>query len=212
MSTGRWPVLSEKNGQRLVKLARDTIALELGLEAAEARAPSGARPAEPWLSEPAATFVTIHRCGELHGCVGSIEPRRPLFEDVRHNARAAALHDPRALPICAGDLDDLSIEVSLLGALEPIQFTSERDALTKLRPHEDGVVFACGGRRATFLPQVWKSLPSPAEFMTRLKLKAGFPADFWSPDVKLWRYALQKWSEEDAGRPAFHAHGSGPWS
>ena len=49
--------------------------------------------------------------------------------------------------------------------------------------------------RSTFLPQVWEQLPQPREFMAHLKHKAGLPADFWSPDVKLSRYTVEKWKE-----------------
>jgi AMMECR1 domain-containing protein len=79
-------------------------------------------------------------------------------------------------------------------------FRDEADALAQLRPHRDGVVFSCGGARATFLPQVWESLPDPGQFMAHLKQKAGFPADFWSSAVRLHRYSLQKWSDEDLPR------------
>jgi hypothetical protein len=76
-------------------------------------------------------------------------------------------------------------------------FTSEADALSQLRPGVDGVVLALGYQRGTFLPQVWESLPDPREFMEHLKLKAGFPPDFWAPGITLSRYALQKWSDDD---------------
>ncbi|MCC6553363.1 MAG: AmmeMemoRadiSam system protein A [Polyangiaceae bacterium] len=186
-------MLGESQGQKLVTMARDAIAAELGL------LPAGAPPGsdDAWLLERAATFVTLHRAGRLHGCIGSIEARRSLSSDVRHNAVAAAFHDPRATPLRPADLGDLHVEVSLLSPLEPMTFRDEADALAQLRPFRDGVVFSCGGARATFLPQVWESLPDPREFMAHLKQKAGFPADFWSSAVRLDRYSLQKWSDDD---------------
>jgi hypothetical protein len=183
-----------------LRVARDAIAIALGARGVEI-APPDLAAGEGWLQEPAATFVTLTRLGHLHGCIGSIEPRRTLFEDVRHNAVSAALYDPRAVPLRLADLDDLRIEVSLLSPLARLEFESEEDALAKLRPHRDGVVFAYGGQRATFLPQVWDSLPTPHEFMAHLKLKAGFPGDFWSSAVRLSRYSLQKWSDDDPTAP-----------
>ena len=74
-------------------------------------------------------------------------------------------------------------------------FTNETDALAQLRPGQDGVILRFGNRRATFLPQVWESLPDRQKFMAQLKLKAGLPADFWDESITLARYGVQKWKE-----------------
>ena len=62
-------------------------------------------------------------------------------------------------------------------------------------PGVDGLILNCGHHRSTFLPQVWESLPTPGLFLEHLKLKAGLPADFWSPQLTLARYGVQKWKE-----------------
>jgi AmmeMemoRadiSam system protein A len=185
-------MLDEARGEVLLQIARDAIAEALGGR-------PGPRPEGAWLDEPAATFVTLTRDGHLHGCIGSIAPRRSLREDVKHNAVAAALHDPRATHLEAGDAADLGIEVSLLSALSPMPFRDEADALAQLRPHVDGVVLTLGGRRATFLPQVWRKLPAPAEFMAHLKAKAGLPMDVWHPEMEIERFTLQKWGDDPDG-------------
>jgi AMMECR1 domain-containing protein len=77
----------------------------------------------------------------------------------------------------------------------------ERSLLDRLRPGIDCVVIEHAGKRATFLPQVWESLPEPADFLAGLKRKAGLPSDFWSPSVKVSRYGVTKWRESDL-RPA----------
>ena len=87
----------------------------------------------------------------------------------------------------------------LLGEPQPLTFTDEADALAKLRPGIDGVILTAGGRRATFLPQVWEQLPDPAEFIGRLKQKAGLPANYWGPDVRLATYPVQAIHEADPG-------------
>jgi hypothetical protein len=76
-----------------------------------------------------------------------------------------------------------------------MSFRDEADALAQLRPNMDGVIFTAGSRRATFLPQVWEQLPEPADFMARLKQKAGLPANYWGPDIRLERYTVRKWKE-----------------
>jgi len=58
----------------------------------------------------------------------------------------------------------------------------------------------CGRRRATFLPQVWEELPHARDLLGRLKLKAGLPDNFWSDEIRLYRYQVSKWSEPEIGR------------
>ncbi|MDR2787927.1 MAG: AmmeMemoRadiSam system protein A [Candidatus Accumulibacter sp.] len=149
----------------------------------------------PDLEKPAATFVTLTQKGMLRGCIGSLEARRSLATDVAGNAVAAAFHDPRFPPLRQSELDMTRIEVSLLDTPEPLSFTDETEALGRLRPGIDGLILTCGSQRATFLPQVWESLPTPQSFLQNLKLKAGLPVTFWSPQLTLARYGVQKWKE-----------------
>lgn len=177
-------------GQALLAHARNAIAGEFGVAAQ-------AIPEHPALGQPGATFVTLTQRGELRGCIGSLEAWRPLIDDVRANAKAAAFHDPRFAPLARDELDRTRVDVSLLTAAVPVEFTDETDAIRQLRPGVDGMIFECRGRRGTFLPQVWESLPEPGRFFAHLKQKAGFAPDFWSPDVRLYRYEVQKWKEPE---------------
>ncbi len=156
-----------------------------------------AEPAHPALAAPGATFVTLTQNGALRGCIGSLEAHRDLEQDVRANALAAALRDPRFLPLSATELAHTRVEVSLLTAPQALQFTDEADALRQLRPMIDGVIFVAGNARSTFLPQVWEQLPEVQQFMAHLKQKAGLPANYWSPAVKLYVYQVQKWKEPE---------------
>ena len=160
--------------------------------------PRGTRGDEPWLDEIGASFVSLHRGGELRGCIGTVEAYRPLREDVRRNALAAALRDPRFPPLEPAELDEVEIEVTVLSTPEPMRFADEADALAQLRPGEDGLLLSWGGHRSTFLPQVWESLPDPEAFLASLKKKAGLAPDFWHPDLELRRYSATHWSEADA--------------
>ena len=152
------------------------------------------RPDHASLAAPAATFVTLRRGDLLRGCIGSVEPRRSLGEDVRANAVAAAFHDPRFPPLAAHEFAETAIEVSLLGPSEPFPCANEDDAASRLQPGIDGVILHCGRHRATFLPQVWQQVPDPREFLVALKRKAGLPADGWN-NVTLARYTVSKYSE-----------------
>ena len=175
-------------GELLLPIARAAIASALGLGA---QAPVAAS----CLQEPGACFVTLTQRGQLRGCIGSLEARRSLLADVKANAVAAALQDPRFAPLTPGELALTRVEVSLLSPLQEMHFASEADALAQLRPGIDGVVFSFGRHRSTFLPQVWEQLPGAAEFMAQLKRKAGLAADFWDPAVRLQRYSVAKWQE-----------------
>lgn len=148
-----------------------------------------------WLKEPGACFVTLTQNDNLRGCIGSLEAHRPLLDDIKANAYAAAFRDTRFSPLTLDELDLTKIEISLLSSMQPMAFSNEVDALEQLRPGIDGVVFEYGRYRSTFLPQVWEQLPEPAVFMGQLKHKAGLPADFWAPDVRLLHYTVHKWKE-----------------
>lgn len=176
-------------GTTLLTLARNAIAAKFGLSPAEAGD-------KPELHRPGATFVTLTRDGQLRGCIGSLEARRPLRMDVQENACAAAFRDPRFAPLDPAEFATTRVEVSLLTAPQPMSFTGEADALAQLRPGIDGVILSAGRHRATFLPQVWEQLPTPAVFMAHLKQKAGLPPDYWGADIRVERYQVQKWKEK----------------
>ncbi len=186
----------DRRGAILIDVARRELHRTLGTPERE-RAEDVGRD-EPWLREPGAVFVTLKRQGALRGCVGSLSAVRPLIDDVRENAVAAALRDTRFPPVEARELEELEVEVTELSVPEPMSFTGEADALAQLRPGEDGVVLRWCGRRATFLPQVWESLPEPRTFLAHLKRKAGLNEDFWDDAVELERYRARKWSEPEA--------------
>ena len=167
----------------LARYARACIREALG--GPPAVAPHGAA-----FDEPGAVFVSLHESGgRLQGCIGSLEAHRALVDDVAKNARAAALHDPRGRRLELDDVDALEVELTVLGPLEPIMADDEAMACAALRPGIDGVVLAWGGRRATFIPQMWTHFGDDARtLLEELKQKAGLPAHFWADDVVLWRY------------------------
>lgn len=181
--------MNSDRGPILTGLARAAIAARFG-------APGAQLPPHPgWLDQPGATFVTLTQDGRLRGCIGSLEAHRSLAADVEHNALAAAFGDPRFPPLVEEELARTRVEVSVLSAAEPIPCSDEADARGQLRPGVDGVILEAGWHRATFLPQVWEQLPEPAEFMAHLKRKAGLAPDYWSDEVRLYRYTVEKYKE-----------------
>jgi AmmeMemoRadiSam system protein A len=187
------PPMDEQQGKSLVSLAR------VALEEYFARGEHGSADGDPpWLREQGACFVTLTTRGELRGCIGSIEARRALGEDVRSNAVAAATRDPRFAPVRPGDQSTLAISVSAISPLELLQVHDEADAIAKLRPGIDGIVVSHGWRRGTLLPKVWEHLPDPTLFLRMVKQKAGLPARFWDDQIRIERYTADEWQE-----PAF---------
>ena len=139
-----------------------------------------------------ATFVTLHKHGQLRGCIGILEPLRPLAEDIAHNAFAAAFSDHRFPPVSADEIDHLDIHISILATPEEISFSSEDDLVSQLRPGVDGLIMQEGKQRGTFLPYVWESVTDRHDFLNHLKQKSGLPANYWSDTIKVQRYTVEE--------------------
>lgn len=184
------PSFGAAHGRTLLDIARNSIESALG--ASELKL----LPDEPWLKPAHATFGTLTQNGRLRGCIGSLEAHRPLGEDVRHNARAAALSDPRFPPLRREELGATRIEVSLLSTPKLLAFADHADLIAQLRPGEDGLILEYGQARGTFLPQVWESLPDPEQFVGQLKQKAGLSPGVSTAKCRVQRYRVLKWKEE----------------
>lgn len=167
--------LSEAQGQKLVQLARQSLENhlldkkhDLGLLWEEA------------FDEERGVFVTLQKQGELRGCIGNIMAYESIFKAVPRLALESALSDHRFDPVKERELDSIKIEVSILTEPQPIEGFEE------IRPGIDGVVLSGKGHRATFLPQVWESLPEKGAFLSALCRKAGLSPDAW--DLGLVEY------------------------
>ena len=183
-------MLSETERAELLKRARHAAARALGL-------PEGKRdlpPAGGQLSEPGAAFVTWKKDGRLRGCIGSVEPWRPLAEDVEKNAVAALLRDPRFAPAQPRDLPALRIDLSVMTPLEEVT-----DPLAQLEIGVHGVVVRKGQRSGLLLPQVasewgW-DVPT---LLAQTCLKAGLPEDAWrtgNPPAAVYRFRAEVFGE-----------------
>lgn len=186
-------LLTEQESNLLLHLVRQALT----------KAVFGRRPPAPNLEElpeslrrPAMTFVTLTRHGKLRGCVGVLEPARSLVEDACHNAIAAAFLDKRFSPLEAAELPGLKIEISSLTRILPVAYECPEQLLERLRPGIDGVLLRQGSQCATFLPQVWESVPDPACFLSLLCQKMGVPADLWRRQkLGVSIYQVQKFQE-----------------
>ena len=148
------------------------------------------------LKEIGASFVTLTKKGNLRGCIGALEPSKPLVLDVQEHAIAAALSDYRFPPVEPSELDDIEIEISRLTIPQSLEYSSVDDLLKKLRLGIDGVVLQDGLRRATFLPQVWEQLPDKELFLSQLCMKMGASPDLWKrKKLKVYTYQVEEFRE-----------------
>ncbi len=180
--------LSAAQEDTLLRVARESIAN--GLSTGKTLSVS-ASDYEPRLREVRASFVTLNIDERLRGCIGALEAKLPLVEDVAEHAFAAAFRDPRFPLLTEDEFPKLDIHISILTPNEPMSFSDEADLLSQLRPGVDGLIIAKGTRRATFLPSVWESLPEPAQFLAHLKLKAGIADGSSSDPLEAWRYTTE---------------------
>lgn len=156
----------------------------------------GGRPivdADAWpeaVGRPGACFVTLETGadGALRGCIGSLEAYRALVADVADNAFQAAFRDPRFPPVTPGELDAITITLSVLTPAQEMPVADRADLLAALAPGRDGLILADQGRRALFLPSVWDQLSDPRTFVDHLLRKAGLGAGHWSETLRAYRF------------------------
>ena len=177
--------LGPREKQDLLDLA--ARAIDHGLETGRPL-PEEAVQASGLLARPGACFVTLQRDGRLRGCIGSLEAHRPLAVDAADHAFNAAFRDPRFAPLEKEERQGLDIHLSVLTPPKPFPAQGREDLLARLRPGVDGLVVEEGPARATFLPSVWESLPSPEAFLAQLLAKAGLPEDYWSHSLAFKTY------------------------
>ena len=177
--------MSGEEGRTLLEVA--AAAVEHGLsDEAELRVdPSGFAPP---LDQTGGSFVSLHRETELLGCVGTLEPSRPLICDVAFNAHGAAFRDPRLPSVTPADFSTMTIDVAVVGPLVPVVAGSYDELIDGLDPEVDGIVVSVAKSRATFLPAVWAQLPEPEQFLAALWAKAGLDRLAWPRDIRIDRY------------------------
>ena len=179
-------MMGEHDRDLLLQLAREAIAAHVGASAAHV---PGATPA---LELHAGAFVTIHKHGELRGCIGHIEANEPLAKVIPRCAVAACSSDPRFPPIAPSELHEIDIEVSVLGPLEPIAGPQD------IEVGRHGVVVEMAWQRGLLLPQVATEWNWDAEtFLEHTCHKAGLPKNAWKHGANMWRFEAEVFAEKE---------------
>lgn len=185
-------MLSEKGKDRLLTLAREALWSHLtGKSSLVAEAP----PEE--LMAPRGAFVSLHRAGDLRGCIGTFEATESLFKTVQSMAIASGTRDPRFDLVTADELDAIEIEISVLSPRRTIRDVNE------IVVGQHGLYVTSGYRHGVLLPQVATDCGWDAEtFLSHTCQKAGLPADAWKGgDIKLEVFEAEVFSETPKGSP-----------
>lgn len=150
----------------------------------------------PELQEERGLFVTLHLDDKLRGCIGRLEAHKSIYRNVIELSKAAAFEDHRFRPLTPKELPKVKIEISLLTTSEKVEGVSNYEKIMKIRPKKDGVILVAQNRNATFLPQVWESVPIREDFISELCRKAGLPSDYWEyGDIELSTYQVKYFEE-----------------
>jgi len=180
--------LSPEEQRHLLSLARQAVATAVWREGLDLQVWNEEHPVES-LRRPGLVFVTLYRDGELRGCIGSLQPDKPLYLAVADSARAAALSDPRFPPLTPAELELLTIEVSILSPPVPIH-------PDEIRLGEHGLLVTQGYGRGLLLPKVATEHGWDRErFLEETCFKAGLPRDAWKHGARLEAFTTLVFSE-----------------
>jgi len=137
-------------------------------------------------------FVTIHKNGQLRGCIGFVIGYFPLYEGIINAAKSALFEDHRFSPVTKDEWKDLEIEISILTIPESINVSP--DQLPKeIEIGKDGLICEFEGQSGLLLPQVapewnWNS----EELLNHTCEKAGLPQNTWkNPDCTIKKFQAE---------------------
>jgi AmmeMemoRadiSam system protein A len=178
------PAYSQEEHEFLLQLAHRAIDAALDHRRLDLTPPSS------HLAEPRGAFTTLHLHGKLRGCIGYVLPKHSLFQTVAETAQAAAFDDPRFAPVTPEETPALTVEISVLSPLQPIQ----PDGVV-VGVH--GLVVTKGGSRGLLLPQVPVKWGWDREtFLSQTCLKAGLPSESWRQDADLQAFTAEVFGED----------------
>jgi AmmeMemoRadiSam system protein A len=188
-------MLTKKHGEFLVKFARNT--LNRFILGKETPLPD-TYPKE--FDELRGVFVTLDKfpSGDLRGCIGLPYPEKPLVDAVR-DAACSSARDPRFPPLEEKELNQITVEVSVLTKPERIEFSSPEELLEKIEPGKDGLILKKSWCSGLFLPQVWEQLPEKEIFLENLCHKAGLRDGQCWKDAEIHRFRVQAFREKKPG-------------
>ncbi len=187
MAEGR---LSRSDKITLLKIAREAIRSEL-----EGRALKLPAVTSPALMEPRGAFVTLHKHGQLRGCIGNFTSTKPLYHTVAEMAISAAFNDPRFRPLSPDEFGEIDLEISALTPLRPAR------SIDEIEVGRHGIYIIKGPYHGVLLPQVateygWDRYT----FLDQTCVKAGlYPGCWKEPDAQILIFSAEVFGEKELG-------------
>ena len=178
--------LTDSDKSTLLNIARKSIVERLSGEPSQAKAYESAE-----LNTRSGAFVTLHKQGQLRGCIGRFTSDGPLFETIEEMALSAAFEDPRFPEVTLSEVPALHIEISVLSPLKLISDTNEITVGTH------GIYIIKGASRGVLLPQVATENGFDRDtFLDQTCIKAGLSPDAWrTDDLQIYIFNADIFSE-----------------
>jgi len=178
--------LTEKEQQLLLQIARSAVRAYLSGQAPHLpEVPAGP------LTENRGIFVSLHKYGELRGCIGNIHAASPMYRSTAECAIAAAVGDPRFMPVMLAELPEIDFEISVLSPLHKVEDISEIEVGTH------GLLISKHSARGLLLPQVASTYGWTRErFLEETCRKAGLRPDDWKHDALIQSFTALVFSEK----------------
>ncbi|MDD2338229.1 MAG: AmmeMemoRadiSam system protein A [Geobacteraceae bacterium] len=173
--------LTRKEKQQLLALSRKTI-IDYVKNGHTEEIPAESN----GLDETSGCFVTIKMHENLRGCIGCFTSEKPLWQTVQEFSVAAASRDPRFYPLLPDELDDITIEISVLSSLTKIE------SIDEIQVGTHGLYIEKNMYRGVLLPQVateygWDTIT----FLKQTCLKAGLEPDSWESGTDIFIFSAQ---------------------
>lgn len=184
-------MISQADGKKLIQLARKSIITKFSKTNPEISCINH-------LINTQGIFVTLHKNGELRGCIGYIESEKSLKDSIIEIARSAAFNDSRFPQVEEEEMNDIKIEISILSIPKEIKVEKPEDYLDNIEIGRDGLILQNGMQSGLLLPQVpieqkWDK----NEYLTYLGIKAGIGPVAWKDkNTKIYTFQTEIFSEK----------------
>lgn len=184
-------MLSNEVGQKLIRLARDSIA-DYYLKRTTDLKEYGE------FSNKQGVFVTITKEDKLRGCIGFPEPVSPLNKAIVEAARAAAFQDPRFKPLKQDEFTQIAIEISVLTTPQLIRVRKPEEYRKEIKIGKDGLIIRAGPYSALLLPQVAVEYGWDVDtFLQQVCMKAGLAMNSWeNVNYQVYKFQAEIFKED----------------
>mgnify|MGYP000966810969 CR=1 FL=1 len=178
--------MNNKEKKELLSLARNTIIATVSGQPLPALEESTVEQ-----ESQSGCFVTIKQNGQLRGCIGTFVSRQPLWQTIREMAVSASTRDPRFYPMKKHDLENFTLEISVLSPL------MKASSIEEIIVGTHGIYIIKGAYQGVLLPQVATEYAWDREtFLRQTCRKAGLPEDAWQKDCDIYIFSAEIFGEE----------------